>query len=135
MYDISIYDTVVPMRTRKYDADDKDLSSLLPLNHADFHILLSLTDADRHGYAIMRHVRELTEGSLKLGPGTLYTSIKRLLGATLIEESDERPDPDMDDQRRRYYRLTGFGRRVATAEAERFARLVQVVKARKLVKV
>lgn len=97
-----------------------------------FHILLALADKERHGYHIMREVEERTSGDVKLGPGTLYGSIKRMLGDGLVEESDERPDPDLDDERRRYYRLTDFGYRVATAEAERLARLVEASVAKKL---
>ena len=122
------------MRTRKQGPGRKDLSSHLPLNHADFHILLSLSHDELHGYAIMQDVRNLTQGKVRMGPGTLYTSIKRLLEKNLIEESDERPDPEMDDQRRRYYRLTSLGRSLLKAEAERLHSLVEVVKARRLVK-
>jgi DNA-binding PadR family transcriptional regulator len=77
----------------------------------------------------MDHVAQTTDGQIKMGPGTLYGTIKRLLESGLIEESDERPDPDMDDERRRYYRLTGFGRRVMTAEVQRYAQLVRVARA------
>jgi DNA-binding PadR family transcriptional regulator len=101
----------------------------LPLTPAVFHILLALADAERHGYAIMDHVAQTTDGQIKMGPGTLYGTIKRLLDGGLIEESDERPDPEMDDERRRYYRLTDLGRRVMTAEAQRYARLVKVARA------
>jgi len=96
----------------------------LPLTPAMFHVLLALADRERHGYAIMQEVEETTEGRVAMGPGTLYGTIKRLLRTGWIEESDERPDPSIDDRRRRYYRLTEDGRRVAAAEAER---LVQVV--------
>ena len=101
----------------------------LPLTPAVFHILLALVDAERHGYAIMDHVAQATDGQIKMEPGTLYGTIKRLLDGGLIEESDERPDPEMDDERRRYYRLTDLGRRVMTAEAQRYARLVKVARA------
>ncbi len=97
----------------------------LPLTPAVFHILLALTDADKHGYAIMQAVERTTQGRVILGPGTLYGAIKRLLAAGLIAESDERPDPAMDDSRRRYYQLTDFGRKVLIAESERLARLVE----------
>jgi DNA-binding PadR family transcriptional regulator len=100
--------------------------NLLPLTPAVFNILLALTDGEKHGYAIMNEVEANTQGEVKMGPGTLYGSIKRMLEAALIEETDERPDPAMDDQRRRYYRLTGFGMRVVKAEAERLARQVAV---------
>jgi DNA-binding PadR family transcriptional regulator len=105
----------------------------LPLTPAVFHILLALADGERHGYAIMRDVTASTAGQIQMGPGTLYGTIKRMIAAELIEESDERPDPALDDERRRYYRLTGFGRRVAAAEAERLAQLVRLAQARQLV--
>ncbi len=104
----------------------------LPLTPAMFHILLALADKDRHGYEIMREVGERTEQKMRLGPGTLYGSIKRMLSDGLIEELDERPDPELDDERRRYYRLTDFGRRVAIAEAQRLERLVKSARSKKL---
>src|SRR5688500_10492598 len=91
--------------------------SLLPLPSAAFHILIALAEGDRHGYAIMQDVAAGTRGRLKLNPGTLYTTIRRLLEHGLILELDERPDPEEDDERRRYYRLTDIGREVAKAEA------------------
>lgn len=100
----------------------------VPLTPAVFNILLSLNDGEKHGYAIMMDVEANTQGEVKMGPGTLYGSIKRMLEAGLIEESGERPDPEMDDQRRRYYRLTGAGQRVVRMEAERLARQVQVAR-------
>lgn len=102
----------------------RDAQSFLPLPTATFHILVALSDADRHGYAILREVAQRTDGRTKLNPGTLYTTIQRLLEHGLIAELDERPDPDDDDERRRYYRLTPFGRRVAQAELSRLASLV-----------
>jgi DNA-binding PadR family transcriptional regulator len=105
---------------------------MLPLRPAVVHILLALADEERHGYGIMREVEGRTGGETRLGPGTLYGSIKRMLADGLIEESDERPDPAMDDQRRRYYRITDFGRRVAGAEAERLSGLVETARDRKL---
>jgi len=104
----------------------------LPLTPAMFHILLALADKERHGYEIMREVDERTEGKMRVGPGTLYGSIKRMLNDGLIEELDERPDPDLDDERRRYYRLSDFGRRVAIAEAERLDKLVKSARSKKL---
>ena len=102
---------------------------LLPLTPAVFHILLALADRERHGYAIMSEVASTTEGRIKLGPGTLYGTIKRLLTAGLVEESDERPDPELDDERRRYYRLTDFGRLVLQAEVLRFSKMVRAARA------
>jgi DNA-binding PadR family transcriptional regulator len=96
-----------------------------PLTPAVFHILLALVDGDKHGYAIMKDVETQTSGRLKLGPGTLYGTIKRLLAVGLIVEVDERPDPDLDDERRRYYRLTALGRQSAQLENQR---LLQVIK-------
>jgi DNA-binding PadR family transcriptional regulator len=104
----------------------------LPLTPAAFHILLALADGEKHGYAIMKEAEETTAGSMRLGPGTLYGAIKRLLKAGLIIESDERPDPALDDSRRRYYALTQFGRRVLTAEAERMDNLVAVARQKEL---
>jgi DNA-binding PadR family transcriptional regulator len=91
-----------------------------------------LADEERHGYGIMQEVAARTNGELRLGPGTLYGSIKRMLAKDLIEESDERPDPALDDERRRYYRLTDFGRRVVTAEAERLAQLVDIARTKQV---
>ena len=108
--------------------------SLLPLTPAVLHILLALADAERHGYGIMQEVEGRTGGEMRLGPGTLYGSIKRMLADGLIEESDERPDPAMDDQRRRYYRITDFGRKVAGAEAERLTKLVNTAESKNLVR-
>src|SRR5580692_67069 len=105
---------------------------LLPLTPAVFHILLALSEGERHGYAIMQEVAADTGGSLQLGPGTLYGCLKRMLAARLVEESDERPDPDIDDERRRYYRITDFGARTVRAEAERLATAVSAARARRL---
>src|SRR3954469_23411869 len=98
--------------------------NLLPLPVAVFHILVAVADQDRHGYAIMQDVAARTDGKLKLSPGTLYGSIKRLLEDGLIQELDERPDPERDDTRRRYYRITRFGRQVAIAESARLSKLL-----------
>jgi DNA-binding PadR family transcriptional regulator len=111
---------------------ERDPEALLPLTPAVFHILLALADQERHGYDIMQEVATLTDGKLRMGPGTLYGSIKRMLAGGLIEESDQRPDPELDDERRRYYRLTGFGQRVATAEAQRLLQLVREAQVRQL---
>jgi DNA-binding PadR family transcriptional regulator len=104
-----------------------------PLSPAIFHILLALAAGEMHGYAIMQEIAILSDGQVHVGPGTLYGSIKRLLAARLIEESGDRPDPALDDERRRYYRLTQNGHRVLTAEAERMAGLVRAAQARKVV--
>ena len=89
------------------------------------HILLAIGPEERHGYAIMGEVSRITGGTIRLGPGAIYTTIRRLLDDGLIEESDERPDPELDDQRRRYYRLTSLGRSVATVEVRRLDTLVR----------
>ena len=108
-----------------------DPTRQLPLTPAVTHILLALADGEKHGYAIMREVDELTGGEIKMGPGTLYGSIKRMLGAGLVAETDERPDPGLDDQRRRYYKITGLGARVLAAETERLEALVTVAQAKR----
>lgn len=104
--------------------DTDDLAGLLPLPTATFHILVALSDADRHGYGIMQEVAQRTGGKTKLNPGTLYTTIQRLLEKGLIVELREAPDPDQDDERRRYYRLTPLGRRAAQLELARLSELV-----------
>ena len=103
--------------------------SLLPLQPAVFHILMALADEDRHGYAIIQEVLARTNGEVRLSPGTLYRSIQRMLDDDLIVEIHERPAPDMDDERRRYYRITSFGRSVAKAEAGRLHELVRLARA------
>ncbi len=103
---------------------------LLPLAPAVFQILLSLADGERHGYALKREIARRTDGRLTLGAGVLYGSISKMLAQGLIEESDERPDPHLDDERRRYYKVTPFGRRVAQAEAARMQELVDLAAAR-----
>ena len=103
---------------------------LLPLTPPVFHILLALAEEERHGYGIMQDVSQQTDGALQLGPGTLYGCLKRMLAAQLVEESDERPDPSLDDERRRYYRMTALGKRVVRAEAQRLAGAVTVAMAR-----
>ena len=109
-----------------------DPQTLLPLPASEFQILLALADEERHGYAIKREVESRTDGDVQLGPGTLYGSIKRMVAERLIEESGERPDPDLDDERRRYYRITTLGRQVAAAEARRMERLVGIARAKRL---
>jgi len=103
--------------------------SLLPLPTAVFHILIALADRDRHGYSIMQDVATRTEGKVQLSAGTLYSSIRRMLEQGLIEELAESPDPSSTDERRRYYRLTRFGRRAAAAEVERLTALVAQARA------
>jgi len=97
-----------------------------------FHMLLALAAGEMHGYAIMREVAILSDGQMSIGPGTLYGSIKKMLAGGLIEESHRRPDPELDDARRRYYRITESGRRVVVAAAERLSRLVREARARRL---
>jgi DNA-binding PadR family transcriptional regulator len=104
-----------------------------PLPLAVFHILVAVADRERHGYAIMQDVSTRTDGALKLSPGTLYGTIKRLLEEGLIQELDERPDPEHDDTRRRYYRITALGRQVAMAESARLAKLLGQARASGLV--
>ena len=100
----------------------------LPLTPAVFNILLALANHEKHGYGIMLEVEANTDGQVLMGPGTLYGSIKRMLTAGLIEESNERADPEMDDQRRKYYRLTDLGRSTLHMEAERLASQVMIAK-------
>ncbi len=112
--------------------EERQPIDLLPLTPAVFHILLALAGGERHGYGIMQEVTRITDGLLHVGPGTLYRSIKHMLEARLIEEVDERPDPALDDERRRYYRLTHFGRQVTKAEAERLAQLVEQARSQQI---
>jgi DNA-binding PadR family transcriptional regulator len=111
---------------------DRNPDTLLPLTPAVFHILLALSDKERHGYGIMQEIEQRTDGKVHMGPGTLYGSIKRMLADGLIEASAERSDVALDNERRRYYRLTGFGQRVVRAEAARLAQLVAVAQSKKL---
>src|SRR5215218_7665333 len=110
-----------------------DISALLPLPPATFHILVALAREDRHGYAIILDVEERTGGELRLSAGTLYRSIQRMLEQNLIRETRDRPAPELDDERRRYYRITSFGETVARAEAQRMSSLVKMAKAQGLV--
>lgn len=109
------------------------VEGLLPLKPALYLILLALTDGDRHGYGLKKEIISRTDGKVKLGAGTLYRSISQLVDLGLIEESSQRPDPALDDERRRYFRLTQFGRQVARAETERLAELVRIAQASRLV--
>lgn len=105
-----------------------DLRKRLPLSPAAFSILMALKDGEKHGYAILREVSVQSDGAVKLLPGTLYNLLKRMLEDGWIEELEERPDPALDDERRRYYRLTGLGEKVANLEAERLAGLVRMAR-------
>lgn len=105
-----------------------DFQKFIPLKTQWFHIMLSLAGGEQHGYGIMQEVLERTNGKVRLWPATLYGSIKRLIEAELIEESPERPAPEMDDARRRYYRLTQLGKRVLDAECDRLHDLVRVIR-------
>ena len=106
-----------------------DADALLPLPAATFHVLVALADDDRHGYAIMQDIAARTGGTLKLSAGTLYRSVQRMLEQGLISEVKSRPAPDMDDERRRYYRITPFGRAVAKAEARRLSQMLKLAQA------
>jgi DNA-binding PadR family transcriptional regulator len=108
---------------------DTEVDALLPLPPATLHILLALADEDRHGYAIIQTVEARTDGALRLSAGTLYRSIQRMLEQGLLVETRTRPAPDEDDERRRYYRITPFGRAVARAESQRLAGLVKIARA------
>jgi DNA-binding PadR family transcriptional regulator len=114
------------------DSEESEINRFLPLTTAAFHILVALAAGEMHGYGIMQEVSERSDGTVRLGPGTLYRSIQRLLSDGLIEEVAERPDPKLDDERRRYYRLTPFGLQVAQGEAQRLARLVRMAQSRRL---
>ncbi len=111
------------------------IDELLPLTPAVLHILLVLADGDRHGYDIMREIAAITGGKMQMGPGTLYGSIKRMLRVGLLVEADERPDPELDDSRRRYHALSELGRKVLAAETERLAHLVEVARRKDVLEV
>src|SRR5882724_6306405 len=108
-------------KTKKPEVDQ-----LLPLSLPIFHMLLSLNDGERHGYALKRAILQRTDGKLNLGSGALYGSINKMLEEGLIEESEERPDSHLDDERRRYYRITALGRKVVQAETVRMQELVRL---------
>lgn len=103
-----------------------------PLTPAVFHVLLALSEGEKHGWAIMQDAVRLSDGVVHMGPGTLYGTLRRLLDSGLIEESGERPDTDLDDERRRYYRLSASGADAVAAEAERLARLVSAAQRRRV---
>lgn len=115
--------------TRHRDAD-----TLLPLKPVIFQVLLTLADGERHGYGIVQDIAQRTAARMRLEPGNLYRSLKEMLDLGLIEESERRPAPDRDDERRRYYRITRFGQMAAAAEATRLQELVSEARARRLVK-
>jgi len=109
-----------------------DVDAQLPLPPATFHILMAVTDEDRHGYGIIQDVMTRTDGELRLSAGTLYRSIQRMLEQGLIVEARKRPAPAFDDERRRYYSITPFGTAVARAEMRRLTQLVRLARARGL---
>ncbi len=96
------------------------------------HVLIALADRERHGYAILKEIKRRTDGRVEMSAGTLYGVIRRLYADGMIQESDERPDPELDDERRRYYRLTDLGRRAVAAEAERMEGVLRMVRAKNL---
>src|SRR5215208_1338393 len=108
----------------------RSAEALLPLSAPMFQVLIALADGEKHGYAIIKEVTRRTQGEVKLGAGTLYAIIRKFEGDGMVEESDERPDPALDDERRRYYRLTAFGKRVVRAEAQRLASAVMAANSR-----
>jgi DNA-binding PadR family transcriptional regulator len=116
--------------TRNPDRPRPD--DFVPLTPAIHHILLALADEERHGYGIMLEVARLTGGATRMGPGTLYGTLKRLLASALIEQAEERPDPELDDERRRYYRITRLGSQVLEAETSRMRLLLSAARAKKV---
>jgi DNA-binding PadR family transcriptional regulator len=119
-----------PQRIKEWPMEDfpEQIKRFLPLSPAVFHILLALSDGPKHGYGIMQEADRISQGKIKMGPGTLYGTIKRMLRDHLIEEVDEQPPSESGDERRRYYRLTQTGRKILSVEAERLASLMQVVR-------
>lgn len=116
-----------PSRRFEKETMPEDIHALLPLTPTVFHMLLALADGEKHGYGIMQAVADETQGQMQIRTGSLYGSIRRMIEAGLIEETNERPDPELDDERRRYYGMTAFGRRVLTAEAARIAQAMAVI--------
>jgi DNA-binding PadR family transcriptional regulator len=104
----------------------------VPLSPLVFHVLLALADGEKHGYAIIKEVRRRTDGEVELGASSLYAVLRRLLSDGLVVESDERPDPALDDERRRYYRLSKFGRDVAAAELRRLESVIRQARAKRI---
>jgi DNA-binding PadR family transcriptional regulator len=125
---------LLQMHLRGSQTPARDPRSLLPLTPIVFQVLLALSDGDRHGYGIIGEVDERTDGLIVLRTGTLYTVLKRLLELDLVEDSDKRPAPDEDDERRRYYRLTAFGRTVMAAEARRLESVVALARDKRVLK-
>lgn len=115
-----------------YSANMASESSTPPLTPAVFHILLALASGERHGYGIMKQVEKDSDGKVSMGAGTLYGSLKRMLDSGLVKESDKRVDPEMDDERRIYYQITGVGAQALAAELERYKRIVTLAHDRKL---
>ena len=110
-------------------SDNPDVETLLPLPPATFHILMAVAGEDRHGYAIIQEIATRTDGALRMSAGTLYRSVQRMIEQDLIVEVHERPAPELDDERRRYYRITRFGEAVARAETRRLQGLVRLARA------
>ena len=107
-------------------------TKIIPLTPPVFHILVALSNEERHGYGIMLDVSQQTADAIQLGPGTLYGCLKRMLAAGLVEESDERPDPELDDQRRRYYRITAQGQQAVSDELRRLMNAVAAAKMKRV---
>jgi DNA-binding PadR family transcriptional regulator len=114
--------------------DNPNLDNLLPLRPVEFHVLLVLADGERHGYGIVQDIADRTNGTVRLLPGNLYAVLRRLMESGLLSESSRRPAEDLDDQRRRYYRITKLGERALAADAERMKALVRQVEARNLLR-
>jgi DNA-binding PadR family transcriptional regulator len=117
----------------KVEKTARTAESELPLTPATFQILMALADGERHGYAIMKEAADSSDGAVRLGPGTLYGTLKRLLDGGLVEEGGERADPELGDERRRYYRITRFGLSVAKAEARRLEGVLRAAWAKRLI--
>ena len=113
-------------------SEHRSAEDLLPLSIQVFHILLSLRERDMHGYAIIGDIRHRTQGEVVLSTSTLYGAIQRMMRDGLVERSDVRPDPELDDERRRYYRITEFGRGVMDAEARRIERLAEMIRRQRI---
>ena len=112
---------------------NEDATSMLPLSPRDFLILFALVDGDRHGYGLVKEVERQSDGQVRIDPANLYRSLRRMRKQWLVEESERRPAPEADDERRRYYRITELGTRVVTAEASRMSRLAHAARAKKLI--